>query len=107
MNISDEPDQIQNDFHNHTHDYFYPDDIPDDSVFPDEVISEKIDDLKKTVSKPLRRQVKAIEKIADSAKTQADIAVRTSKKADIKGWISVIVALLAFLLELSGRLGLF
>lgn len=107
MSISDELDRIHEDFYNHTHDYFYPDDIPDDVIFPDEVISEKIDDLKKTVSKPLKRQVKAVEKIADSAKTQADIAVKTSKKADIKGWISVIIALLAFLLELSGRLGLF
>lgn len=107
MSASDEIDRIHNDFYDHAQDYFYPDDIPDDAIFPDEIISEKIDDLKKTVSKPLKRQVKAIEKIADSAKTQADIAVRTSKKADIKGWISVIVALLAFLLELSGRLGLF
>lgn len=107
MSISDELDRIHEDSYNHTHDYFYPADIPDDVIFPDEVISEKIDDLKKTVSKPLKRQVKAVEKIADSAKTQADIAVKTSKKADIKGWISVIIALLAFLLELSGRLGLF
>ena len=106
MSISDELDRINNNLYDYAHD-FYPDDIPDDAVFPDEVISEKIDDLKKTVSEPLNRQVKAIEKIADSAKTQADIAVNTSKKADIKGWISVIVALLAFLLELSGRLGLF
>ena len=70
---------------------------------------EKIqnDDKNADSSKPLKRQVKAVEKIADSAKTQADIAVKTSKKADIKGWISVIIALLAFLLELSGRLGLF
>ena len=107
MSVSDKLDRIHNDFRNHAQDYFYPDDIPDDAIFSDEVISEKIDDLKKTVSKPLKRQVKAIEKIADSAKTQADIAVKTSKKADIKGWISVIIALLAFLLELSGRLGLF
>ena len=43
MSISDELDRIHEDSYNHTHDYFYPDDIPDDVIFPDEVISEKID----------------------------------------------------------------
>nr|WP_300210264.1 hypothetical protein [uncultured Anaerostipes sp.] len=81
--------------------------IPEDAVFPSEIISEKIDELGDSIKKPLDRQVEAIESIANSAKVQSDIAVKTSKKADIKGWISVIVALLAFLLELSERLGLF
>lgn len=81
--------------------------IPEDAVFPSEIISEKIDELGDSIKKPLDRQVEAIESIANSAKVQSDIAVKTSKKADIKGWISVIVALLAFLLELSGRFGLF
>lgn len=81
--------------------------IPEAAVFPSEIISEKIDELGDSIKKPLDRQVEAIESIANSAKVQSDIAVKTSKKADIKGWISVIVALLAFLLELSERLGLF
>ncbi len=81
--------------------------IPEDAVFPSEIISKKIDELGDSIKKPLDRQVEAIESIANSAKVQSDIAVKTSKKADIKGWISVIVALLAFLLELSGRFGLF
>ena len=46
-------------------------------------------------------------KIADSAKIQSEIASKQSQKADIKGWISVVIAFLAFLLELCGRLGLF
>ena len=100
MSVSDKLDRIHNDFRNHAQDYFYPDDIPDDAIFSDEVISEKIDDLKKTVSKPLKRQVKAIEKIADSAKTQADIAVHTSKKAGIKGWIAVIVSVIGLTIEI-------
>lgn len=100
MSASDEIDRIHNDFYDHAQNYFYPDDIPDDAIFPDEVISEKIDDLKKTVSKPLKRQVKAIEKIADSAKTQADLAVHTSKKADIKGWIAVIVSVIGLTIEI-------
>ena len=81
--------------------------IPEDAVFPSEIISEKIDELGDSIKKPLDRQVEVIESIANSVKVQSDIGVKTSKKADIKGWISVIVALLAFLLELSERLGLF
>ena len=81
--------------------------IPDDAVFPSEIISERIGELEDSIKKPLDRQVEAIESIANSAKIQSDIAVKTSKKADVKGWISVIIAFLAFLLELCGRLGLF
>ena len=99
MSVSDELDQINNSFYSYTHD-FHPNDIPDDVVFPDEVISEKIDDLKETVSNPLNRQVKAIEEIADSAKAQADIAVKTSEKADIKGWIAVIVSVIGLTIEI-------
>ena len=49
----------------------------------------------------------SVKRIADSAKIQSEIASKQSQKADIKGWISVVIAFLAFLLELCGRLGLF
>lgn len=52
-------------------------------------------------------QAKSAESQAEFSKIQADTAVKTSKKADVKGWISVTIALLAFLLELSDRIGLF
>lgn len=101
MSISNEIDRIHNDFYTHAHNHFYPDTIPDDAIFPDEVISEKIDNLKTEVSKPLEQQVKAMEKIADSAEIQANIAFKTSKKADIKGWIAVIISAIALLFEFA------
>ncbi len=38
-------------------------------------------------------------KIADSAKIQSEIASKQSQKADIKGWISVVIAFLLFFLN--------
>lgn len=55
----------------------------------------------------LKRIEENTKKQVDSVKEIATSAQKTANKADIKGWISVIIALLAFLLELSGRLGLF
>lgn len=42
---------------------------------------------------------KSIEKIAKSAEIQSDIALKKSKKADIKGWIAVIISVLALFVE--------
>jgi len=42
---------------------------------------------------------KSIEKIAKSAEIQSDIALKTSKKADIKGWIAVIISIFALFIE--------
>lgn len=42
---------------------------------------------------------KSIEKIAKSAEIQSDIALKTSKKADVKGWIAVIISIFALFIE--------
>lgn len=42
---------------------------------------------------------KSIEKIAKSAEIQSDIALKTSKKADIKGWIAVIISAITLFIE--------
>ena len=41
-------------------------------------------------------QADSAKEIAESSKTQADVALKTSSKADIKGWIAVIISILAF-----------
>ncbi len=41
--------------------------LPDDAVFPEEIISEKIDNLSETIKEPLDRQIAAVESLADSA----------------------------------------
>lgn len=46
---------------------------------------------------------KSIEKIAKSAEIQSDIALKTSKKADVKGWIAVIISLLTFIWSIASR----
>lgn len=78
---------------------YIPDDLPDDVIFPEEMISEQIDDLAKSIKKPLKRQMKAVEKIAQSSKTQADIALEKSKRADIKGWLAIGISTTALLIE--------
>lgn len=78
---------------------YIPDALPDDTIFPEEVISEQIDELGKSIKKPLKRQMKAVEKIAQSSKTQADIALKKSKRADIKGWLAIGISAAALLIE--------
>lgn len=43
-----------------------------------------------------KSQADSAKEIAESSKTQADIALETSGKADVKGWIAVIISMLAF-----------
>jgi hypothetical protein len=43
-----------------------------------------------------KSQADSAKEIAESSKTQADVALKTSSKADIKGWIAVIISMLAF-----------
>lgn len=50
-------------------------------------------------------QATASKSISESAKTQADLAMQKAKKADIKGWIAVVVSVLAFIMELCDHLG--
>lgn len=68
----------------------------------------------KQIEENLQLQVDAIKSVADSAEetasssnTLAESAKKIANKADIKGWIAVAISALTFLLELSGRLGLF
>ena len=62
---------------------------------------------KKEFMDSIKRIADSAEQKANSAKIQSELATKQSKKADVKGWISVIISFLAFLLELCGRLGLF
>lgn len=68
---------------------------------------KKIADSAEEKADSAERLANASNEIANAAKIQSEIASKQSKKADIKGWISVIIAFLAFILELCGRLGLF
>lgn len=44
--------------------------------------------------------MESVKQMADSAKTQSDIAVKKSKQADIKGWISVILTAIGASVEI-------
>lgn len=46
-----------------------------------------------------KSQADSAKEIAESSKTQADIALETSGKADVKGWISVAVSIICALME--------
>ena len=55
----------------------------------------------------VKQIAKNAEKLSESSKIQSDIAISTSKKADIKGWIAVIISVLTFIMEICDRIGLF
>ena len=48
-----------------------------------------------------KSQADSAKEIAKSSKTQADVALKTSSKADVKGWISVIVSIICALMEFA------
>lgn len=48
-----------------------------------------------------KSQADSAKEIAESSKTQADVALKTSSKADIKGWISVAVSIICALMEFA------
>lgn len=48
-----------------------------------------------------KSQANSAKEIAESSKVQSDIAMKTSNKADIKGWISVIVAITCAFMEFA------
>lgn len=57
-----------------------------------------------------QQQMDDLKRIADSAESQAkssaiqaDLAVKTSKKADVKGWIAVIFSGIALLIEFAAN----
>lgn len=50
-----------------------------------------------------REFMDSVKQIAESAETQANIAVKTSKKADIKGWIAVLFSGIALLIEFAAN----
>lgn len=48
-----------------------------------------------------KSQADSAKEIAESSKTQANIALETSGKADVKGWISVVVSIICALMEFA------
>lgn len=73
------------------------------------IFKKQADDIKE----PLEHQLKVVEdiaiiarsqaesskEIASSAQIQSDIAVKKSKKADVKGWFAIFISLVALALE--------
>ncbi|MCI9081444.1 MAG: hypothetical protein HFI70_03820 [Lachnospiraceae bacterium] len=65
-----------------------------------DIISVSLTELGKAYLAEVQHEndfAKSIEKIAKSAETQSDIALKKSKKADIKGWIAVVISMLVLL----------
>lgn len=49
------------------------------------------------IAESAKMQAESAKEIAESSKAQSETAVKTSSKADIKGWIAVTVSVLAFI----------
>lgn len=95
MSISDEIERIHNkQLHNYSHDPHESAYLDDDIYFPENMICEQIENSTKSIQEPFERQIKAVESIADSAK-------KTANKADIKGWIAIIISGLALFFEFA------
>lgn len=83
----------------------------DPPKYEDTIFKTMADDIKA----PFEQQINAIQKIADNAKIQADssvslansaetqakLALDKSKKADIKGWIAILLSALALFIEFA------
>lgn len=79
--------------------------------YEDTLFKSMADDIKSPIEKQLsaietiadnaKSQAESSSIIADSAKLQADIAFKKSKKADVKGWIAIILSVLALIFEFA------
>lgn len=49
------------------------------------------------IAESAKMQAESAKEIAESSKAQSETAVKTSSKADIKGWIAFTVSVLAFI----------
>lgn len=49
------------------------------------------------IAESAKMQAESAKEIAESSKAQSETAVKTSSKADIKGWIAVTVSVFAFI----------
>lgn len=79
----------------------------DDGQSPYELLQKYSADFDKTIpaikelAESSKSQAESAAKIAESSKLQADTAYEVSKRADVKGWISVIFAGLSLLIEFA------
>lgn len=62
---------------------------------------EKTSEELHNMAQSAKSQADSAKEIAESSKTQADVALKTSSKADVKGWISVIVSIVCALMEFA------
>lgn len=62
---------------------------------------EKQVDSVESIAKSADKLAEDSKEIAESAKTSSDIALKESKKADIKGWISIFIAAFGGFIEFA------
>ena len=91
---------------------YYRPNISDPSIFTPKIEPMKFDlpeyepgkspyELLEKQTEYLHNTIPPLKDLANSAKIQADIAVKTSKKADIKGWISLFIAAFCAFMEFA------
>lgn len=72
----------------------------DDGESPLELMQKQSIELR-SLAESAKSQAESAKQIAESAKVQSDIALKVSNKSDIKGWISVIVAIFCAFMEFA------
>lgn len=64
------------------------------------ILEKSLNELRELATSA-KRQSESAESIADSSKTQSELSVKQSNKADIKSWISIAIAAFCAFIELS------
>ena len=81
----------------------------EDGESPYELLKSQSDYLKNVVpaieelAKNSSKQADSAKIIADSSKTQSDIALEKSKKADFKGWIAIVISVLSLIWSIISK----
>lgn len=79
----------------------YQPNIPNMSDLFPKIEPPELPEIESPIDGTLEEMAKSTKSISDSAKIQADVALKTSKKADVKGWISVLIALSCAVMEFA------
>lgn len=72
----------------------------DDGESPYELLHKNAHNSEKQ-RKILEKQIAPLREIAKASKVQANIALKKSKEADIKGWIAIILSSIALFFEFA------
>lgn len=74
--------------------------------YEETIFAEQTNDIKKSFESQIE-SINSIalsaEQIANASTTQSDLAIKKSKKADIKGWVAIVISILSLAWNIISR----